>query len=156
MMKNLFTKVCSLLIVLIVSSCGDDGPDTLPVGETLEGSWIMTEYGYSPGSGYVTKGVSTDPARTITFKTDGTLQSNVDGFSAYQYYQVLEIPQAPENKIVALFTTKPQGPHDVNTVSPAYHITFTEDLLKLSMRGCIEGCHIGLKRTADPEPGSNE
>ncbi|MBT1697631.1 hypothetical protein KK083_12135 [Fulvivirgaceae bacterium PWU4] len=156
MMKNLFTKIFALLSVLIVSACGEDGPDFLPVGDTLEGAWIMTEYGYSPGAGYVTKEVPTDPAKTITFRIDGTLTSNIDEFSTYPYYLILEDPHDPGHKLVGLFTTKPTTTPDINTVSRLYHISFTEDLLKLSMRGCIEGCHVGLKRTAHSRSGDDQ
>lgn len=152
-MKNPYTKIFALLFVLTVCSCDKDDPNFLPVGETLEGSWIMTEYGYSPGAGYITKAVPTDPAKTITFRIDGTLTSNMDEFSTYQYYQILENPQDPEYKMLGLFTTKPVAAPDINTVSPLYHISFSKDLLKLYMRGCIEGCHVGLKRIS--EPGSD-
>jgi hypothetical protein len=147
-MKNLFAKTLAVLLISFSFSCDKDGgPEILPVGETLTGSWILTEEGYSPGSGYITKHVESRPEQTLTFKANGEMSSNISGFAAYQHYLILENPQAPGQHILALFTTKPvEEPQDVNKLSPAYDITFTDDLLKLSFRWCIEGCHVGLKR----------
>jgi hypothetical protein len=155
-MKNLLTKVLALVLVSFSVSCdhGGEGPDILPVGETLIGSWLVSERGYSPGAGYITEEVPPRPAQTIIFKANGELFSNVEGFSQYPYYLVLEHPQDPEHYILALFATQPDGqPLDVNKLSPTYAITFTDKVLKLSYRWCIEGCHIGMKRITAPAPG---
>lgn len=157
-MKNLVIKTLVMMVLSLAFSCNQNDnaeePEFLPPGEILTGTWLMTDYGYSPGDRYITEPIAPVPAQTITFKENGEMSSNAEGFSQYKYYRVMAEPLVPgaDRNIVALFTTDPGSqPLDINNLSPSYTIFFTETHLKLSYRWCIEGCHVGLKRMAVAE-----
>jgi hypothetical protein len=151
-MKNLIIKTVFLLVASFAFSCDQNDnadPEFLSPGATLTGSWLMTEYGYSPGGGYFTEPIAPVPAQTIAFNANGEMWSNAEGLTQYKYYRVMEDPYFPGSgyNIVVLFTTNPEGqPLDPKNLSPSYSIVFTDTLLKLSYRWCIEGCHLGMKR----------
>ncbi|HEY0651943.1 MAG TPA: hypothetical protein VGD65_02405, partial [Chryseosolibacter sp.] len=81
-----------LLIIASVLIFGCDNTDEALTNEAfreLDGTWLMTERGWSPGSGYNIDPVPPVPAQTITFSSPKTFRSNIQGFTDFKYYILL-------------------------------------------------------------------
>ena len=142
-----FVLPISILLFVIASACEEK--DCCRIQEdgrnTLTGSWLLYERGYSPGAEYITENVSLLPPQTVTFHDDGTISSSVEGWKAHQFYLVLNDPSQPEVSVLALFNTLPDQPVDTTALQNSYVITFHDGKLKLSFRWCFEGCHLGFR-----------
>jgi hypothetical protein len=145
-LKRSFVSI-SFLLFVIASACEEK--DCCSIQEEgrndLTGSWLLYEWGYSPGAGYITENVSQIPPQTITFHDDGTISSSVDGWKPHLFYLVLSDPSQPDLSVLALFDTLPDQPVDINDLQNSYLITFDDGKLKLSFRWCVEGCHLGFR-----------
>lgn len=142
-MKTLFATFFSLLLLL---SCRDEKESTTSAHDNeIIGSWLLFEYGYSPGSGYIIEKVPVEPAQIIKFSEDGRFSSTAEEFINFKYYLILEDLQYDQT-VLALFVNDPgSAPQDIQKLENAYNLSF-EKGLKLSRRWCIEGCHLGFKR----------
>jgi len=154
-MEQHMKKSIALFLVLLgfAFSCQEDGGISRKriVDQTLQGSWLYVEYGHSPGYGYFTDKVSANPPQTIRFEEDLTLSTNITGLTDYKFYRVLE-DTVHQSTVVAFYKEDPGNqPQDVSHLSHSYSVIWTEDLLKLAYRWCIEGCHMSFASTFDPK-----
>ena len=125
----------------------DDGE----LNQTIPGSWLQVEYGYSPGDKYQTVPVSPIPPQTITFKSDFTMSSNNMRLDNHKYYRLLEDTVA-NRQVIAFFEEDPGNePLELATLSPTYFIFWEGNYLYLNYRWCIEGCHMKFKRISSEE-----
>lgn len=119
----------------------DEENDCCIIAETdqFSGTWLLYEYGYSPGAGYITESVPEKPRQTITFD-NGKISSTMEGFKDNKRYEILtdSITNTP---YIAFYKS------DSDTKPATYAFDFTEDVLKLYFRWCIEGCHMAFKQT---------
>lgn len=149
-MKKSLNLLLILLAILFVSACeknqleefNTENHEDLP----LYGKWFLTEYGYSPGSGYVTNKVNPDPQLFVTFGFHDRMTSNLQEMMMYKYYKI-EKNADSELLFVYLFSEKPDDTLSLSEQSARIYLVNHEDpsLLKLHMIGCIEGCHLGFK-----------
>ncbi|HYG18224.1 MAG TPA: hypothetical protein VD816_04815 [Ohtaekwangia sp.] len=153
----MMTKLLKLILpaLLGVTAIGCEKADDLccfverKAGESLEGSWLLYERGYSPGAGYIIEPVPADPAKILTFGSNGELSANLESIKQFKYYRILDDPYAQEQKILALYTDDPgDEPQDISQLQHSYSITRTDNNLKLSFRYCIEGCHMSFRPIA--------
>lgn len=138
-------------VAAVAFSCKDDnGVITREVNEnSIVGTWLYTEYGYSPGSGYVTEKVPAVPPQTLSLSEDLKIHTNMDGLSKFKFYRILEDLQA-ENPVIAFYEEDPGNtPQVLSELKHSYSMVWTGNSLKLHYRFCIEGCHLGFKRISD-------
>ncbi|HKZ37639.1 MAG TPA: hypothetical protein VJ184_08325 [Chryseolinea sp.] len=126
-------------LIIVFYSCDekDDNPTI-----QLTGSWLLYERGYSPGGGYITEAVSSEPAQVLIFETE-RMSSTVNGFESFKFYEILT-DTATQTEFVALYKNRPSIQNDES--SPTYSFDITGDTLKLYFRYCIEGCHLAFRR----------
>ena len=125
--------------------------DDSELNQTIPGSWLQVEYGYSPGDKYQTVPVSPNPPQTITFKSDFTMSSKNMRLDSYKYYRLLEDAVA-DRQVIAFFEEDPGNePLALATLSPTYFIFWEGNYLYLNYRWCIEGCHMKFKRISSEE-----
>jgi hypothetical protein len=134
--------------MVFFSACQDSSEccHDLVIDHQLEGSWQLYEVGYSPGDRYITEQVPSIPAQTITFFSDGRLSSNFSGISDYSLYEVTtdSITNSP---VLSLYKTVWDAKIKDPGTRHSYSISYDGENLKLSYRFCIEGCHLGFKKT---------
>src|SRR5690606_24788536 len=111
--------------------------------------WLLVEEGHSPGAGYVTTPVPPEPAQVITFLPDSTFHSNIQGLEKFKYFEVWEDSVAA-GTVLSLYEQQPSRVPDRSTAS-SYTVTFDNQMLKLSFRWCIEGCHMGFRAIERPQ-----
>ena len=146
--KNVLMRLLSLLLVFLflASACEHEEAmmETASPNE-ISGTWLYTEYGYSPGSGYYTKPVPAVPPQTITFTDDLQIRTNISELTKYKFYRIIE-DVAEENPVIAFFEHDPGvGPQKLSELSHSYSIVWENNTLKLYYRWCIEGCHLGFR-----------
>jgi hypothetical protein len=152
-MEQHMKKSVAVFLVLIglVYSCREyEGVTRKRIfDQTLPGTWLYVEYGYSPGAGYFIEKVPTTPRQTISFREDLSLSTNISGLEDYKFYRILE-DTVHNGTVVAFYKEDPGNqPQDVSNLSHSYSVTWTDDMLKLGYRWCIEGCHKGFVSTFD-------
>lgn len=137
--------IFALAFSLALISCGhDEYLGTLAeVNETLEGTWLLTERGSSPGAGYFTEDVPDEPAQTISLSEGRKFRSNIDGLSKFKYYTLWE-DTATSTTVMTLYEKNPRK-KSAEESSASYAMSFSEGKLMLYFRWCIEGCHMGFK-----------
>ncbi|MGF1635578.1 MAG: hypothetical protein ACFCUU_00795, partial [Cyclobacteriaceae bacterium] len=112
---------------------------------SLYGKWFLTEYGYSPGSGYVTTKVNPEPPLYVTFGLDEHMSSNIGEFETFEYFKIVTNEESDRTSLL-LFSEKPDETLSLfEQTGRSYSVTQKRDLLKLNYYGCIEGCHLGFK-----------
>ena len=122
------------------------------VNQSVVGSWLLVETGYSIGGPIITVPVPADPPKTITFNADLTLSSVNAGFDRYKHYRVLE-DTAIDRQVIAFFEENPEtGPLELSGLKPTYNIFRDGNYLNLNYRWCIEGCHMKFKRISPAQP----
>lgn len=135
-MRYLVKNLLIISSILLVVSCQEN---------TIIGSWQLYENGYSPGDKYIVEQVPEEPAQIITFKSDGSFTSNLDDLKKFKYYLIIE-DQTNGEEVLALFEQDPgKTARAVSELENVYNVHFKSGL-RLSNRGCIEGCHLGFKR----------
>ncbi len=133
------------ILLLIFPACGDDDLCCVNPNNELIGSWTLFERGYSPGSGYIVDPVSETPAQTMVMASDGRFASNIQQLETYRYFAI--IPDQ-DREILALFKSRPSKDVDIDQLEHSYIVEHQEDgTVKLFFRFCIEGCHLGLRKT---------
>lgn len=126
-----------VLLIMCVFTCCDDN-DTATDGE-LATTWLLYEQGYSPGAGYITDAVPSDPAQTITFHSDSTFTSSISGYKGYQGYRI-------RKDVLSLFKIDKSLPA-LNTLNYSYKMEGND--LRLYFRFCTEGCHMAFRRVEE-------
>ena len=145
------SAIFACVVAVIAFSCNDDaGVITEKVNEnSIAGTWLYTEYGYSPGNGYVTEKVPSVPPQTLSFSEDFKIHTKMDGLSKFKFYRILENPPA-EDPVIAFYEEDPGNtPQVLSELKHSYSMVWSGNSLKLHFRFCIEGCHMGFKRIAD-------
>lgn len=148
-------RLPSLLFVIIIlaSACEDEAMVKTASPNQISGTWLHTEHGYSPGSGYYTKPVPAVPPQTITFTKDLQIRTNISGLTNYKFYRIIEDP-AEGNPVIAFFENDPGvGPQELSGLAHSYSIVWENNTLKLYYRWCFEGCHLGFRLLSDNEAG---
>lgn len=142
------------VFVILASACEDEAPMVKTTSQNeISGTWLHTEYGYSPGSGYYTKPVPAVPPQTITFTEDLQIQTNISGLMKYKFYRIIE-DAAEENPVIAFFEQGPGvGPHELSGLAHSYSIVWENNTLRLHYRWCFEGCHLGFRLLSDSDAG---
>ena len=133
---------------LLMLSCDEKECCVFKEGsQALTGTWLLYEYGYSPGAGYITENVSPLPPQTLTLKENGEMTSTIEGLKNYKFYLILEDTLSSSN-VLAVFEQAPSNPDlPLSEVKHGYNFSLLEDnRLRLNFRFCIEGCHLGLKK----------
>jgi hypothetical protein len=141
-MKKLPINISIILIAAFAMSCSEK--ECCPNQEegnanTISGEWLLYERGYSPGAGYITEPVSSNPAQRIEFKDNGELSCTVEGLADYKFYSV-------KGDVVGLFKTNPGPAPDSLAFTNSYNFRFENGNLKLHFRYCFEGCHMAFKK----------
>lgn len=142
------------VFLILTSSCEEETAmlkTTSP--DQISGTWLHTEYGYSPGAGYYTKPVPAVPPQFITFTEDFQIRTNISGLTQYKFYRIIE-DAAEENPVIAFFEQDPGvGPHELPGLAHSYAIVWEHGTLKLHYRWCFEGCHLGFRLLSDSDAG---
>jgi hypothetical protein len=143
-MKTLWIVVLSAMLFTCEEEgklcCGPSNDDS------VTGTWLLYERGYSPGTEYIIDKVPPLPAQTITFDASGSMTTTMSDLKAYQYYEKY-YDQTVEAEVIAFFEGKPMVRPDLQDVQHSYNVTFDENgNMKLGFRYCYEGCHFGFKR----------
>jgi hypothetical protein len=142
-----------LAIVILASACEETAMVKTTSPNQISGTWLQTEYGYSPGSGYYTKPVPAVPPQMITFTEDLQIQTNISGLTKYKFYRIIE-DAAEENPVIAFFEQDPGvGPHELSGLTHSYSIVWEDNTLRLHYRWCFEGCHLGFRLLSDSAAG---
>ncbi|HEU5148022.1 MAG TPA: hypothetical protein VFT90_14950 [Chryseosolibacter sp.] len=139
------------LIVTCLLFCCEHENINIEVNESIAGSWLYVEYGYSPGDKYHTVPVSAIPPQTITFNSDFSMTSTIQEMETYKYYRLLE-DTVVDRQVIAFFKENPGNePLDLAALSPTYFTYWQGSDLYLNYRWCIEGCHMKFKRISSAE-----
>jgi hypothetical protein len=135
-----------LLLTISTFSCVEEVNTSSESDTSISGQWLLYEYGYSPGAGYITEEVPLDPPQVINFLANRKMFTNIQNLKQYRYYRILEDKDQPY-KILALYVGDPGSRHqNIYNLDHSYVIGLDKDKLTLSFRWCIEGCHLALKR----------
>lgn len=140
-MMNLLKQFVTLLMICMLFSCEQNDCCVNPEGgsNTLTGTWLLFERGYSPGGGYITEPVSANPAQTITFRNNGEMISTISGSDEYKFYFI-------QGSIIAFYKEYPGSSPELATFTTSFDLSFVGDNIKLQYRYCIEGCHMQLRK----------
>ncbi len=145
-----------LILILLAAACTyHDNAEQAPVFEAkslenLTGSWLLYERGFSPGSGYEVVAVPAIPEKLIRFGSDGSFESNTEGYEKYRRYRIEEDGDAT---VLAIATSEEN--FSSSTHSLKFTLTFRDNALFLYTRWCIEGCHEAYKKISDSQPDQN-
>ena len=140
------SRLLILAYMMLFFSCGEESGFPDNGDHEIAGTWLNVEQGYSPGSGYVTEKVPENPALTLRLQRDLRVSSNMEGFSKFRFYRL------SSNSSRVVFYEGDPGPAapDFSGVLNTYGIEWEGSMMKLSYRGCIEGCHLGFRYLAKP------
>jgi hypothetical protein len=130
-------RLISLLIVFFIASCSSDGIG--PAGSSIEGTWRLYEWGYSPGSGYNVEAVPAKPLQSLTFSDKGELIKQGDrlnGVFGSPYYRVDSTQTGLQLQLL-------KSQKDTSGFSAALRID--GNLMRISPP-CTEGCHYSFVR----------
>ncbi len=148
-----------IFVVLILAfACDDESPQIVETTSAtpINGTWLYTEYGYSPGAGYYTKAVPPVPPQTISFTEDLQIRTNISELTKYKFYRIIE-DAAEENKVIAFYEQDPGSePQDLSGLAHSYSIVWEDNMLKLYYRWCFEGCHLGFRLLSDSDVGDDD
>jgi hypothetical protein len=144
-MRN-FIAIALLGLIVIGCDSKDENFSTEHVHE-LNGTWLLTEQGWSPGSGYTVNPVAPNPAQTVSFTGHKAFGSNMQGLSEFKFFVVL----TDTSEVASLYLSI-DDPESQNgkPASKKFYMEMNDGLLKLMPIGCIEGCHFGFRKDALP------
>jgi hypothetical protein len=142
-------SLCFIAAALLMICCDRsmDGSNAAP--DQLKGVWLLYEQGFSPGGGYITREVSPNPPQTLSFINERQIVSTIEGMEDYRFY-AMERDSADKIIRLTLYKTDPANPPLPENRVQEYRVEQTQNTLKLRNVGCIEGCHLGLKRKTEP------
>ena len=153
-MKKVFISVVLAAMCLFIQCeekecCVDPGivfTEYSANAEGFLGTWQVYEYGYSPGAGYFTVDVPSDPLQFLEFSDNHVFSSNYRGLEEINYFFIIDDAEG-NSQILALFEAMPSE-EDIESkeFDHSYHIWATEKGINLTYRYCIEGCHIGIEK----------
>ena len=143
MKRKILPIIFPALLLLFSLSCKEECCSGEEDQSSLRGSWLLDERGYSPGAGYIVEKVAPIPAQQITFRAGSSLTSTVNGLAQFKFYFIVD-DTLSDDKIVNFFISEPQ---DTRQSTTSYSYEITDGKLKLYYRYCIEGCHLGFRRT---------
>ncbi|HYI76648.1 MAG TPA: hypothetical protein VEW65_03455 [Chryseolinea sp.] len=134
-----------LLAVSFVGGCVEKEDMCCVIRETqpLDGVWLFFERGYSPGAGYITESVSSQPAQKLVL-TDGKVSGTTEGWENLKFYRILN-DTVYHSPYIAFYTTDPDS-QPSNSPVATYSFDLEGDILTLRFRWCIEGCHMAFKK----------
>jgi hypothetical protein len=135
-----------IALALLIISCDRSMDASMTSAEDLQGVWLLYERGYSPGAGYITEPVAANPPQTITFIDNRQIVNTLDGSQAYKFYTA-ERDAADQITRLKLFMTDPDLPQVEGDRIAEFIVEQTQDTMKLMQIGCIEGCHLGFRRS---------
>ena len=137
--------LCAVTILLFACDQSNNGITPESRRDSIAGSWLLVEYGYSPGSGYITNPVPAVPPQWLTMEMDGSFASNIEALKIYRYYGLVDDKVSAE-KVLALFESDPgEVLPDLADLHPTYTVKEEGTRLTLSYRWCIEGCHMTFR-----------
>ena len=143
-MSRNFIYILIVNVAFLLAGCQEDDCCFIDPDTPIVGTWLLTERGYSPGSGYITDPVEPEPAQVMSIDTDGGFSSNIRGLEEFGYFRILEDSQS---EVLALFRVPTSGDLDLDRLEHSYNIQFQDDgSVKLYFRFCFEGCHLGFKK----------
>ncbi len=135
-----------MAIVISMASCDDNSGspyDEEHGDQTLTGTWVLFERGYSPGFGYIVEEVK--DGQTLTLRSNGTLRTNLTDIRDFKFYYVHNAVN-PVETVIAFFEEDPGPSPDPSTFRTSYNVTFDGNTVRLGYRYCFEGCHLGFRR----------
>lgn len=130
-------------LILAICACEEQDCCVPRVDEDWLGTWLLVEYGYSPGAGYIVEPVNTIPAQTLSLEADGTLNSNIPEMQGFNFYRIFDDAQG-SSQVLALFETDPGVDAQLEQSNRTYTLSSESPGLRLFFRFCIEGCHLGF------------
>ena len=132
-MKNIRSFICITVIFFFLGACQEDETRQASEDSTIVGTWLLYEYGYSPGGGYFVEVVPAVPPQTITFTANGEVKSNSEQSNIHYYRWVTSASE--KNSRIAWAETR-------NALDSAItvNVSIKNDTLLLNPP-CIEGCH---------------
>ena len=144
-----------VLLCLTICACQEEQdccilPEYEMSADQLLGIWQVHEYGYSPGDSYHTVEVSATPLQFLQFKENHEFSSNYQNLTDFKYFLVIEDNQL-DNPVLVLYEALPSNDEEIDPndlTQHSYQLVQTEQGLELWFRYCIEGCHIGIKRSS--------
>ena len=145
-MKRILIYSGVVLMWSILISCEESECCVSDVPEDLQGEWLLTEIGYSPGDRYIVEPVSPTPPQTINLKPDNGFESNIESIEDFSFFQVFEDPNNGD-QVLALLEQAPDEDLMLEDVDHSYNVVFEDGLMKLYYRYCFEGCHMGFAST---------
>ena len=143
-MKKIRSFVCIPLFFFLLGACQEDETRQVSNGSTIVGTWLLYEYGYSPGSGYFVEAVPSVPPQTITFTADGEVKSNLEQ-SNIHYYRWVTSASEKDGRIAWAAT------RDALDSAITVSVSIKNDTLLLNPP-CIEGCHQAYVRVHSQLP----
>lgn len=147
-MKNIYLYFVMLCVAF---SCHDDSgtvQETI-MDDLLTGTWLRVEYGYSPGSGYITNTVPEVPPQTLQLEGDLSMTTNIEWLTKYKFYRIL-YDTGYQLNVIAFFEADPgSGPLSVSNLEHSYNANWGEGSLTLAYRWCIEGCHERFRKISN-------
>jgi hypothetical protein len=145
-MKNPIQPVLILLGLILLGCVKDDDLCcNIPETNKLKGTWLLYEYGYSPGFEYITEPVPPNPPQTITFD-DRQVSSTAVGWERFRYYKILN-DTLVNTPYIALYVDDPGvQPKTPASDVPTYSFDLESNILTLHFRWCYEGCHLAFRK----------
>ncbi|MFY0686694.1 MAG: hypothetical protein JXQ90_05995 [Cyclobacteriaceae bacterium] len=139
----------TLTIIAILSSivaCETTECCDFPIDFELQGEWIQTERGYSPGSGYIIDKIPQSDNLLITFEDNNQLVTNIDGLTHFKYYNVVKDSTIDGSILILSDSRSDFKEAKITNEENSYIIEYQNQKLLLYYMFCFEGCHIGLER----------
>jgi hypothetical protein len=131
------------LVSVLILACSKDENFATDLQPGLQGTWLLTERGWSPGSGYFVDPVSPTPAQTITFTGHKGFSSNLEGLAHFKFYVI-----KTDTSDVSRLHLYVDDPELIEHNTPAFNtfmIELSDNYLKI-MQQCFEGCHLGFRK----------
>lgn len=129
-----WTLIPTLLFTLI--NCRSTYSVNSELRDSLAGTWLFYEQGYSPGAGYIINKIPAKPEQTLTLTANGRIQAKGDGLKYYQSFNSFRTDTL--NQVTRIY-------YSPSTTNYSETIRLSGDTLRL-YQSCIEGCHLGFLR----------